>query len=123
MVTTEKTTKVETDAEQVADTPPEQVVTEPVVEAQPQQVTEHTGVKQGMSRQSIIAISITSAVILFFLGLGLGFVMGNRMASRFDGTGTRTYNQNQLPSGMMRRGYLQNNTGSTTDNNAQTQTN
>ena len=117
MATTEKTDAVETKAETV-------VEVQPQTEAQP--AVEQATVKTGMTRENIITISIIGGVILFFLGLGLGTLIGSKLASRVDTNNTRMYNQGQLPGGMMRRGFDQDdtqNTQGTTNTNSQTQTN
>ncbi len=120
MATTEKATEHDTEIE--AD-----VVAQPVSELQSELQLMHEQMvgNSGMSRQSIITVSIISAILLFFLGMGLGFLMGNREANGVDNNRARIYNQSQLPGGTRRGHYYQNGNQTTpsqdtTNNNTQT---
>lgn len=116
MATTKKTTIIESD--------------EPVVEAQPVQViTERSGEtpSERASRQTILTIAIVSSVVLFFLGLGLGYLLGRStvttrgtmMDGRY-GPGMMYNNDNNNSS--YRRGFYRYDSGQapTTNNNTQT---
>lgn len=103
------------------------VVTEEMPAVQPVAVTEPAvkpAAKKPLSTQTVITIAIISGVVVFFLGLGLGYMLGHA------GTSSRTMPGNGTmqppPNGGGRRSMPNSGTDDTTDNSksdTKTQTN
>ena len=112
MATTKKTTIIETDGEQSSteETQPVQVIHEQPV------------VKAGLNNQTIITIAIVSSVVLFFIGLGLGYLLGNTTTNnRFNNrTAPMMQGIDQDDMGNRRGMFYQMNPDSSTNTNGQT---
>lgn len=108
MATTKKTTIIESD--------------EPVTETQPVQVVSQSS---GMSKQGIITIAIVSGVVLFFFGMGLGYLCGHNLRdSRYNMMGNQLNREgDDNYGGMMRGGYYRGSAQQTTPNSTGTTNN
>lgn len=92
-----------------------------VSEMRQQPVQPEKPAKQGLGRQNIITIAIVSGVILFFGGLGLGYLWGHNTSSRFDDRPNNMMNGNFTPGQYNNNGNTRRSSGSSTQQAAPNQ--